>query len=80
VSTPSPDALDAPDAGPPIRITSGDPTPEEVAAVTAVMAAALAELAEEDRRRLVAAPTAWERSRRGVRRPLARGDWRRFGR
>jgi len=48
----------------------------EVAAVTAVVAAALEQLAEEDRRREDDAPTAWERGRRGVRRPLSRGDWR----
>ena len=62
-----------------IRVTTGSPTPVEVAAVTAVVAAALEHLAEEDRRREIPAPTAWERSRRGVRRRLVRGDWRHFG-
>jgi hypothetical protein len=62
-----------------IRVTTGSPTPIEVAAVTAVVATALEHLAEEDRRRELPAPSAWERSRRGVRRRLVRGDWRRFG-
>jgi hypothetical protein len=75
------DAASAAENAPaPVRVTSGSPTPEEVAAVTAVMAAVLEQLADEDRRRVIAAPTAWERSRRGVRRPLIRGDWRRYGR
>ena len=67
-----PDAVDYA-AG--IRLASGSPTPVEVAAVTAVMAAALEQLAEEDRRVGDDVPSAWERSRRGVRRSLTRGDW-----
>jgi hypothetical protein len=63
-----------------IRVTSGSPTAEEVAAVTALMAAALEQLAEEAFVQDHVASSAWERSRRGLRRPLVRGDWRRFGR
>jgi hypothetical protein len=60
-----------------IRITSGSPSPVEVAAATAVVAAALEQLAEEaDRRRDEGGANAWERSRRGVRRALNHGDWR----
>jgi hypothetical protein len=77
----------APDPGPGgsdlaarIRITSGAPTDEEVAAVTAVMAAALEQLAEEAFVQDDLAPSAWERSRRGLRRPLVRNAWRQFGR
>jgi hypothetical protein len=72
-----PDAIDYASR---IRITSGAPTPVEVAAVTAVVAAALEQLADEDRRRPTPGASAWERSRRGVRRRLTRGDWRFFGR
>jgi hypothetical protein len=59
-----------------IRVTSGTPTPAELAAVTAVVVAAVEELAQEDRRRTTAAPSAWERRRRGLRQPLVHGDWR----
>ena len=65
--------------GPDIRITGGDPTPEEIAAVTAVLGAALEELASEQGRRTGGGPTAWQRSQRAVRRPLIRGAWRDFG-
>jgi hypothetical protein len=71
---------EAPDLAARIRVTSGSPTPEEVAAVTAVMVATLEQLAEEAFVQEDDAPSAWERSRRGLRRPLVRGEWRRFGR
>jgi hypothetical protein len=58
-----------------IRIVSGNPDPEEVAAVTAVLSAALDELGGEHRRRQNGGPSAWQRSQRAVRRPLVRGDW-----
>ncbi|HEV7186015.1 MAG: acyl-CoA carboxylase epsilon subunit [Actinomycetales bacterium] len=56
-------------------------TPEEVAAVTAVIAAAAAEQEAADRaERAVAGPDAWERSQRALRRPLhpGAGAWRSF--
>ena len=59
-----------------IRLTSGEPTAVEVAAVTAVVAAALEQLAGEEHVRAPSPTSAWERSRRSIRRPLARGDWR----
>ena len=71
----------APDLAAGLRITSGSPTPEEVAAVTAVLAAALEQLADEAHvQDDGGAASAWERSRRGLRRPLTHGDWRGFGR
>ena len=65
---------------PDIRIVSGRPTPEEVAAVTAVLTAALSQLAQQDRREQRTAPSGWDRSRRALRAPLTTGAWRSFGR
>ena len=62
-----------------IRITGGRPSDEEVAALTAVLSIALDELAGDHRRRLRLAPSAWERSQRGVRTPLTPGTWNTFG-
>jgi len=59
-----------------IRILSGNPDPEETAAVTAVLSAALDELGGEQRRRQNGGPSAWQRSQRAVRTPLVRGAWR----
>jgi len=67
-------------SGPDIRILGGDPTPEEIAAITAVLSAALDELAGEHRRRQAPGPSAWQRSQRTAPTPLVRGEWRRFGR
>ena len=56
-------------------------TPEEVAAVTAVLAAAAAEQqAAESAERAGTGPDAWERSQRALRRPLhpGTGAWRSF--
>jgi hypothetical protein len=80
VSPASGSGEDAPDLAARIRVTSGSPTAEEVAAVTAVMVAALEQLADEAFVQEDEAPSAWERSRRGLRRPLIRGEWRRYGR
>jgi hypothetical protein len=63
-----------------IRIVSGNPDPEEIAAVTAVLSAALDELGGEQRRRQNGGPSGWQRSQRGVRSPLVRGAWRSSGR
>lgn len=62
-----------------IRVDGGNPTPEELAAATAVLQASLAELAGLHRRS-ERTPTAWERGRRGLREPLERGAWNRWGR
>lgn len=58
-----------------IRILRGSPTAEELAAVSAVLTAALDEIAGEHRRRHSDLPSAWQRSQRGVREPLRRGAW-----
>ena len=61
-------------------IVAGDPTPAEVAAVTAVLGAALEELAGEHERDAASGPTAWQRSQRAIRAPIVRGHdtWRGF--
>jgi hypothetical protein len=66
------------DPAPDIRITAGQPSDDDVAAVTAVLTAALDELAGEHRRRGDGAPSAWESSRRAIRNPLPFGAWRNF--
>jgi hypothetical protein len=65
-------------AQPEIRILGGNATPEEIAAVTAVLTAALDELAGESRRSGESGPTAWQVSQRDVRKPLPHGAWRDF--
>ncbi len=64
-----------------IAVLSGNPDPLELAAVTAVLEAALGELAEENGRREPGGPSAWERSQRTVRTPIhpGPGAWRGFG-
>jgi hypothetical protein len=62
--------------GPEFRILGGNPDAEEIAAVSAVLGAALEELAGEHRRQQSAGPSAWQRSQRAVRTPLVRGAWR----
>ena len=62
-----------------IQIVGGSPTSAEIAAVTAVLQATLAELADEATRKEVG-PTAWQRSQRQLRTPLHPGPgvWRSF--
>jgi len=62
-----------------IRVIGGDPTPEELAAVTAVVTAALDVIAGERRRQAEASQSAWQRSQRSVRGTLRRGTWTTFG-
>jgi hypothetical protein len=64
--------------GPQIRVLHGGATPEEVAAITAVLTAALDELAGESRRSGETGLTAWQASQRAVRAPLPHGAWRNF--
>ena len=72
--------MSTPTSGSPdIRILGGNANTEEIAAVTAVLSAALDELAGEQRRRQSAGPSAWQRSQRSVRTPLVRGAWRTSG-
>ena len=64
---------------PSIRIIAGSPTPEELAAVTAILAHALDEAAAEQALDEVR-PSAWDRSRASLRGPLhpGPGAWRGF--
>ncbi len=57
-----------------IRVVGGSPSAEELAAVTAVLQAALDELAGLHRLEQKQ-PSAWERNRRPLRQPLQRGAW-----
>jgi len=57
-----------PESAPEIRFLGGEPSTAEIAAVTAVLTAALDELAGESRRRQV--------SQRAIRRPIPHGAWR----
>lgn len=63
-----------------VRVVQGNPTPEEVAAVTTVLQAAIAEeidgLTAED----TTAVSAWARSQRSIRQPHSpgAGHWRSF--
>jgi hypothetical protein len=63
-----------------LAVVSGSPDPEELAALTAVLAEVLDEMAAEQGRRESAATSAWARSQRGVRTPLQPGPgaWRSF--
>jgi hypothetical protein len=63
-----------------IAVISGNPDLEELAAVTAVLAEVLDELAAEQGRREQAGPSAWARSQRGIRPPVQPGSgaWRSF--
>lgn len=64
-----------PDPAAALRIVSGDPDAEELAALTAVLSAALTQLATQSRRQEPGA-SVWERRGRGLRRGLE-GDWSR---
>lgn len=61
-------------------ILSGDPTPEELAAVTATLTAMIDERADDAALAHVTGPSAWQRSQRPIRAPLSpgRGAWRGF--
>gem|GEM_PF-970791 len=62
-----------------IRVVGGNPTPEELAAATAVLHATLDEMAGLHRS-ANRTPSMWERERRGLRRPLEPGAWNRWAR
>jgi len=63
-----------------IRIVGGNPSAEDIAATTAVLSAALEELAEERGRLDDSGPSAWQRSQRPFRSPISTGTgvWRSF--
>ncbi|HWH25535.1 MAG TPA: acyl-CoA carboxylase subunit epsilon [Pseudolysinimonas sp.] len=67
------------DITPQIRVLSGNPDPQELAAVTAVLTGALAELAQNERRQHDNRPDGWMRSQRSLRSSLTVGTWRTFG-
>ena len=57
-----------------VRVVSGDPTPEELAAVIAVLQRQADEVAAAGRAEVTVSPRAgWDVSARGVRRPLDHG-------
>jgi hypothetical protein len=60
-------------------VLNGDPTPEELAAVTAVIEAMIEERGADDARR-AHGMSAWQRSQRSIREPLSPGygAWRSF--
>jgi hypothetical protein len=66
---------------PDIRIASGNPDDVEMAALTAVLAGVLEELAADRQAQKDSGPTAWQRSQRALRSPLhaAPGQWNGFG-
>ena len=71
----------APDGpAPGLRIVGGNPSPEELAAVTAVLTAVLDELSVEEERLAESGPDAWQRSQRPIRTQLVPGSgaWRGF--
>jgi Acyl-CoA carboxylase epsilon subunit len=63
-----------------VAVIAGHPDAEELAALTAVLAGALDELAAEQGRREATATNAWARSQRTVRAPIqvGPGAWRSF--
>ena len=61
-----------------VRVVGGDPTPEELAAVIAVLQRQADEAAAAGRARAESTPRdGWTRSARGMREPLHRGSWSR---
>lgn len=65
---------DAPTTVADVRVVSGDPTPEELAAVIAVLQRQADEAAEQGRAEVTTSPRAgWDASARGLRRPLEHG-------
>lgn len=63
-----------------VRVLRGSPTPEEIAAVTSVLSAAVVEEASRAEAVTSERPSAWERSTRVMRTPLTSGpgQWRNF--
>ena len=61
-------------------VVAGDPTPAELAAVTAVVGAVLEEIASDSELGAVPGVSAWQRSQRPIRGPVTRGHgaWRAF--
>jgi Acyl-CoA carboxylase epsilon subunit len=66
------------DGEPDIVVVSGSPDAAELAAVTVVIQGVLDELAREKELSGNGASSAWQKSQRPIRRPVARGGWRSF--
>jgi gamma-glutamyl:cysteine ligase YbdK (ATP-grasp superfamily) len=64
-----------------LRIISGDPTPSELAAITAVLSAMIEEAESSRRQSARRGQSAWQRSQQPIRQTLAPGfgAWRTFG-
>lgn len=60
------------------RVVRGNPTPAELAAVTAVLAAAIEEETAERERSANERRSAWELTQRSLRTPLGQTGWRSF--
>ncbi|NII42192.1 regulator of protease activity HflC (stomatin/prohibitin superfamily) [Curtobacterium flaccumfaciens] len=61
-----------------VRVVGGDPSPEELAAVVAVLQRQADEAAAAGRAQAETAPRdGWTRSARGMREPLHQGSWSR---
>jgi len=63
-----------------IRVLRGSPTPEELAALTAVIHGVVDELAANEATHALRVTTAWQRSQKQLRTPLSpgQGAWRSF--
>ena len=74
----TPAGTDAP--APSFTVVAGDPTPAELAAVTAVVSAVLEEIASDSERDAGTVVSAWQRSQRPIRASVTRGNgaWRGF--
>jgi Acyl-CoA carboxylase epsilon subunit len=72
--------IEAVTVGTDLTVIGGNPDAEDLAAVTAVLAGLLDELAAEQGRRTLASSSAWARSQRTLRAPVAPGPgaWRSF--
>jgi hypothetical protein len=79
-SRPGPFVTEESEHGVDVRVLRGSPTPEEIAAVTAVLTAAVVEESAGADAVLSHGPSAWQRSTRILRTPLAAGPgrWRNF--
>jgi hypothetical protein len=71
---------DSAGAIPNLHIVGGNPTPAEVAAVTAVLTGVLEELREQDDADGARPPSAWQRTQKPIRTALhpGAGKWRGF--
>jgi hypothetical protein len=77
---PGPFVTEALEHGVDVRVLRGSPTPDEIAAVTAVLTAAVVEESAAADAVESTGPSAWQRSQRIMRDPLLAGPgrWRNF--